>query len=66
MKNAYSINIIFLLLTLVGLLHIPRLPVQLFPQKQGKSLQVGFEWRGMAAEPILFPTTHKYLFLPKL
>lgn len=52
MKNAFSINIIFLLLTLVGLLLIPRLSVQLFPQKQGKSLQVGFEWRGMAAEVI--------------
>ncbi|PZX13426.1 multidrug efflux pump subunit AcrB [Breznakibacter xylanolyticus] len=52
MKNSFSINIIFLLLTLVGILLIPRLPVQLFPQAQGESLRVTFQWRGMSSQTI--------------
>jgi multidrug efflux pump subunit AcrB len=52
MKNSFSINIIFLLLTIIGLALVHRLPVQLQPQNQGDAVQVRFSWQGMGAEVI--------------
>lgn len=52
MKNSFSINIIFLLLTIIGLALVSRLPVQLQPQSQGDAVHVSFYWHGMGAEVI--------------
>ncbi len=52
MKNSFSINIIFLLLTIIGLALVSRLPVQLQPDKQGDAVNVSFWWHGMGAEVI--------------
>ena len=50
MKNAFSINIIFLLLTIVGLALLPQLPVQLQPNRTGESVHVSYQWPGMGAD----------------
>ena len=50
MKNAFSINIIFLLLTIIGLALLPRLTVQLQPNRTGESLHVTYQWPGMGAD----------------
>lgn len=52
MKNSFSINIIFILLTIIGLVLIPRLTVQLKPQQKGNTIHVGYNWHGMGAEVI--------------
>jgi multidrug efflux pump subunit AcrB len=52
MKNSFSINIIFLLLTIIGLALVSRLPVQLQPHNQGDAVNVSFRWHGMGAEVI--------------
>ncbi len=52
MKNSFSINIIFLLLTIIGLALIRQLPVQLQPTLQGDSVHVSFWWYGMGAEVV--------------
>src|SRR5690554_5592805 len=52
MKNSFSINIIFLLLTIIGLALVSRLPVQLQPHNQGDAVNVSFWWYGMGAEVI--------------
>jgi multidrug efflux pump subunit AcrB len=49
-KNAFSINIIFLLLTIVGLALLPQLPVQLQPNRTGESVHVTYQWPGMGAD----------------
>jgi multidrug efflux pump subunit AcrB len=50
LKNSFSINIIFILLTIIGLVLIPRLSVQLHPQQKGNTIHVGYNWQGMGAE----------------
>ena len=50
MKNAFSINIIFLLLTIIGFTLVARLPVQLHPQRGGNAISVNFGWPGMGAD----------------
>ena len=50
MKNAFSINIIFLLLTIIGLTLLPQLPVQLQPNRAGESVHVSYYWAGMGAD----------------
>ncbi|GAO30657.1 efflux RND transporter permease subunit [Geofilum rubicundum] len=50
MKNAFSINILFLLFTIIGLALVSRLPVQLHPHVQGDVINVNFSWPGMGAE----------------
>jgi len=52
MKNSFSINIIFILLTIIGLVLIPRLTVQLKPQQKGNTIHVGYSWPGMGAEVV--------------
>jgi multidrug efflux pump subunit AcrB len=52
MKNAFSINIIFLLLTIVGLALVPKLPVQLQPDNTGERVHVSYQWHGMGPEVI--------------
>ncbi|MGQ1947707.1 efflux RND transporter permease subunit [Geofilum sp. OHC36d9] len=52
MKNSFSINIIFLLLTIIGIVLIPRLPVQLQPQQQGNTIYINCNWDGMGAEVV--------------
>lgn len=52
MKNAFSINIVFLLLAIIGLALLPRLPVQLQPQSQGDVVYVNYSWHGMGAEVV--------------
>src|SRR5690554_5034182 len=52
MKNAFSINIVFLLLGIIGLVLIPRLPVQLQPQVVGQTIYVSYSWPGMGAEVV--------------
>jgi multidrug efflux pump subunit AcrB len=52
LKNSFSINIIFLLLSIIGLALVSRLPVQLQPQSQGDAVHVSFYWHGMGAEVI--------------
>ncbi|ASB47956.1 efflux RND transporter permease subunit [Alkalitalea saponilacus] len=52
MKNSFSINIIFILLTIIGLVLIPRLTVQLHPQQTGNTIHVGYSWPGMGAEVV--------------
>jgi multidrug efflux pump subunit AcrB len=50
LKNAFSINIIFLLLTIVGLALLPQLPVQLQPNRRGDAVYVSYNWYGMGAD----------------
>ncbi len=52
MKNSFSINIVFVLLTLIGLVLIPRLPVQLYPQQSGNYISISYQWHGMSPEVI--------------
>ncbi|TCO04420.1 efflux RND transporter permease subunit [Natronoflexus pectinivorans] len=52
MKNSFSINIIFILLTIIGLVLIPQLTVQLHPQQTGNTIHVGYSWPGMGAEVV--------------
>jgi multidrug efflux pump subunit AcrB len=52
LKNSFSINIIFLLLSIIGLALIPRLPVQLHPTKTGDAVYVSYQWYGMGPEVI--------------
>ncbi|MFW6042989.1 MAG: efflux RND transporter permease subunit [Marinilabiliaceae bacterium] len=50
MKNTFSINIIFLLLSIAGLALLPQLPVQLQPNREGETVHVNYEWHGMGAD----------------
>lgn len=49
-KNSFSINTIFLVLTIVGLSLIPLLSVQLHPSYQNNRLSVNYSWQGISAE----------------
>ncbi len=49
-KNSFSINVIFLVFTIVGLALIPMLPIRLNPRHQGKSVTVSFRWGDVSAE----------------
>ncbi len=50
MKNSFSINTIFLVLTIIGLSLISFLSVQLNPARENNSLYVSFSWPGISAE----------------
>jgi multidrug efflux pump subunit AcrB len=50
MKNSFSINIIFLVLTIIGLSLIPMLSVQLHPSAEGNRLYVSYSWNDISAE----------------
>ncbi|MFT3737652.1 MAG: efflux RND transporter permease subunit [Breznakibacter sp.] len=50
MRNSFSINIGFLVLSIMGLAIIPRLTVQLYPSAKGQTVFVNFEWPNMGAE----------------
>ena len=50
MKNSFSINITFLLLSIIGLTLLPRLPIQLEPQRTGDAVYISYYWHGMGAE----------------
>lgn len=40
------------MLTIIGLVLIPRLTVQLKPQQKGNTIHVGYNWQGMGAEVV--------------
>ncbi len=50
MKNSFSINTIFLVLSIIGLSLIPLLSVQLYPSVEGNSLYVSWGWNEVSAE----------------
>ncbi len=50
MKNTFSINTIFLVLTIIGLSLISFLSVQLNPARENNNLYVSFSWPGISAE----------------
>lgn len=50
MKNSFSINITFLLLSIIGLALLPRLSIQLEPQHTGNAVYISYSWQGMGAE----------------
>ncbi len=52
MKNSFSINTIFFVLTIIGLSLIPFLGVQLNPNNEGDQLYVGYSWSGVASAVI--------------
>ncbi len=52
MKNSFSINIIFLVLTIIGVALMPRLSMQLRPDYQGESIYVSFNWSNLSAEVV--------------
>lgn len=52
MKNSFSINIVFLLFAVIGLALLPRLPIQLQPQRHGNTIDVTYSWYGMGAEVV--------------
>ncbi len=50
MKNAFSINIIFLVLSIIGLALLPKLSLQLKPNYQSNSVHVSYNWSNISAE----------------
>ncbi len=50
MKNTFSINTIFLVLSIIGLSLIPLLGVQLHPSTEGNQLYVSYSWNDISAE----------------
>ena len=51
-KNSFSINTIFVVLTIIGLSLIPFIGVQLNPSIEGDSLYVGCSWSDVSAEVV--------------
>ncbi|TAJ08603.1 efflux RND transporter permease subunit [Marinilabiliaceae bacterium JC017] len=49
-KNSFSINTIFLVLTIIGLSLIPLLSVQLHPSTEGNQLYVSYSWNEISSE----------------
>ncbi len=52
MKNSFSINIVFLLLSIIGLALLPKLSLQLRPNHQSESVHVSYSWGDMSAEVV--------------
>lgn len=52
MKSSFSVNIGFLVLSIIGLALLPKLSVQLQPQSGGDQVFVRFSWYGMGAEVV--------------
>lgn len=52
MKNTFSILIIFLGLSLVGLLALPSIPLKLYPSVERNSLSIDYSWRNASADVI--------------
>ncbi len=50
MKNSFSINTIFLVLTIIGLSLIPLLSIQLHPSVENERLYVSYSWNDISAE----------------
>ncbi len=50
MKNSFSINTIFLVLTIIGLSLIPLLSIQLYPSVENVRLYVSYSWNDISAE----------------
>lgn len=50
--SPYTINILFVMLSMVGLALLPRLTVKLNPQERSQSLSVSFQYPGAAAQII--------------
>jgi len=50
MKNSFSINTIFLVLTIIGLGLIPFLSIQLNPSHESNSISVSYRWPGISGE----------------
>ncbi len=51
-KNSFTINIIFLVLTIIGISMIPLLSIQLYPSTEGNDLYVSWSWNDISAEII--------------
>lgn len=51
-KNSFSINIVFLVFSIMGIALLPMLTVQLKPNHQGESVHVSFEWGNVSAEVV--------------
>ncbi len=49
-RNSFSINTIFLVLTIIGLSLIPFLSVQLHPSYENNNLSVSYTWPGISSE----------------
>jgi len=59
MKNAFSINIVFILLILIGISLVPFLSFQMAPSQDTNSLTISYEWKGALAEVIEKEVTSK-------
>ncbi len=52
MRNSFSISIIFLVFSVIGLALLPKISLQLKPNHQGQSVHVSYSWGSMSAEVV--------------
>ncbi len=52
MKNSFSINIVFLVLSIMGLSLIPKVSLQLKPNQEDQRIYVAFNWGNISAEVV--------------
>lgn len=59
MKHAFSINIIFVLLIIIGISLVPFLSFQMTPSQDTNGLTISYQWKGALAEVIEKEVTSK-------
>jgi multidrug efflux pump subunit AcrB len=52
MRNSFSISIIFLVFSIIGLALLPKISLQLKPNHKGQSVHVSYNWGNLSAEVV--------------